>query len=122
MNQLNLINQCFEKKILLNKDLLKLDTFEIVLDKLNDSNKFKIFSDLLILNKDNIFLLENFLGLDDLLKFDRYKVNFEKNKDSEIYNSFLNELKQKSIPKQILKCHLFHHKSENQAGAGMVSR
>jgi len=104
MNKLSLINQCFEKRILLNRDLLDSnnfeDTFNTVLDKLN--NGFS-HSPLLILNKDNFFSLEQPLNSSDSLAFDKFRVIFEKNKNQQLepYNLFLNTLKQK-LQKQLL--------------------
>jgi DNA polymerase II small subunit len=104
MDKLNLINQCFEKKILLNKDIFELKNFEEILDKLNDldSNNSEISPILLILNKDNYFLLEYFSDLHDLLEFDKQKVDFEKNQELDSYNSFLSNLKQKLTQKHSL--------------------
>ncbi|MBR9683453.1 DNA-directed DNA polymerase II small subunit [Candidatus Woesearchaeota archaeon] len=101
MDQLTLINQCFEKKILLNKELLESsefsesNNFEELLIKLDQFNECNLFSLLLTLNKDNLFFLEKKSQTTELLEFDKFRVYFEKNKETESYSSFLNDLKQK---------------------------
>ncbi len=105
MDKLTLINQCFEKKILLNKDLLDSNFSEDIINKINKIDNLdnsKVFSPLLILNKDSFFLLEQFSEEQDLLEFDKHRVNFEKNQELELYTSFLTDLKQKLIQKQSL--------------------
>ncbi len=88
MDKLNLINQYFEKKILLNKEILDLSISEEILNSLDDN------SSLLVLNKEIISILTEGKKDIDWQEFDKYKVNIEKGRKPELYFNLVNNIKQ----------------------------
>ncbi len=71
MDPSSFVQSCFEKKVLLNKELLNDDSLPEILNKLETSS-----SSLLVLNKDNFIFLEKDI---DWKEFDKLRVALERN-------------------------------------------
>ncbi len=88
MDQVGLIKQGFEKKVLLNREMLDSQLFQ----KDTFWNNFNGKESFLILNEDNFYFLKNF-SKESSFEYDKLRVDLEKKDEIEEYISFLRGLK-----------------------------
>ena len=81
----------FEKGILVNKDLLEKDFSEEALEKM------KLESDLLVVNEDYLNVIEQQSSLVDWYEIDKFRVEAEKERDDELYQNELQQMKSVSL-------------------------
>ena len=96
MNKEKKIEELFDKGILINERMLDQDIGETLLEKIHTEN------DLLVLNDDYAKIIQLEGSLIDWYEIDKHRVDVEKERDDELYQSQLQQFKE---------CHLQLHSS-----------
>ena len=85
------IEELFNKGILINKELLEKELDDTLLEKIESE------SDLLVLNEDYTEIVKQQTTLVDWYEVDKFRVNNEKDRDEELYQSQLQSFRQSTL-------------------------
>ncbi len=91
MNSKSKIEELFDKGILINKELLEKDIDDTLLDKIESE------ADLVVLNEDYANIITTQSSLVDWYEIDKYRVETEKDRDDDLYQSQLQQFQQVTV-------------------------
>ena len=94
MNSKSKIEELFNKGILINKELLEKGIDDSLLDKIESEE------DLVVLNEDYANIITTQSRLVDWYEIDKYRVDTEKDRDDELYQSQLQNVQKVSLASQ----------------------
>ena len=90
-NQEQLIDEFFNRGVLINPDLLDQKIESLIFEKIESE------ADMIVLNNDYVDIISQSKSLIDWYDLDHYRVNAEKDRDDDLYQSQLQLFKQSTL-------------------------